>query len=420
MIEDNLLSLSYGRIIDKDISLNDGLLPESFETYQIVRPGDMVFRPTDLQNDWNSLRTAIVEKTGIITSAYIAMVPFGIFPKYLHYLLRFYDNRKVFYSMGGGLRQSMKYADLKRLPILLPQGDEQRSIAAFLDRETAKIDALVAEQRRLMELLKEKRQAVIAHAVTKGLNPHVPMKPSGIEWLGNVPAHWELRPIKHMVEPGTSITYGIVQAGPDTEGGIPYIRTSDMSGESLPESGYLRTTPEIDAAYSRSKVRPNDLVVAIRASLGKGLLVPKFLAGANLTQGTAKICPGKGLLPIFLLWAFNSDYCQKSIRTFAKGTTFLEITLDALRRIPLAVPPLREQQGIADYLCAEVNRWDALTAEAQRAIDLLQERRTALISTAVTGQIDVRALHSVNLSTEMKGSRNEQAGVPLRTTSQGI
>lgn len=276
------------------------------------------------------------------------------------------------------------------MKVTSPPLDEQVCIAAFLDRETAKIDALVAEQRRLMELLKEKRQAVISHAVTKGLNPGVPMKPSGIEWLGEVPAHWEVKSLRRLIKDGTSITYGIVQAGPDVEGGIPYIRTSDMAGMALPKDGYMRTTPEIDAAYSRSKVKPNDLVVAIRASLGKGLLVPPFLDGANLTQGTARISPNDDLHPRFLLWAFNSNYCQTSILSVAKGTTFLEITLDALRRIRLAVPPPDEQLTIVDHLDQTTSTFETLVAEAQRTVALLQERRTALISAAVTGQIDVR------------------------------
>jgi type I restriction enzyme S subunit len=196
MLEDNLLSLSYGRIVQKDITANDGLLPESFETYQIVHPGDIVFRLTDLQNDKRSLRSALVEEKGIITSAYLAVVPRGPDSRYLSYLFRAYDVTKVFYSMGGGLRQSMKFADMKRLPTLLPPPPEQSRIAEFLGRQTAKIDALVAEQERLLTLLKEKRQAVISKAVTKGLNPQAALKPSGIEWLGDVPAHWKIAPLK--------------------------------------------------------------------------------------------------------------------------------------------------------------------------------------------------------------------------------
>ncbi|RKH35603.1 restriction endonuclease subunit S [Corallococcus sicarius] len=314
---------------------------------------------------------------------------------YVHHLLRSVMFQEEFYRNGRGIVAdlwSTNFSEMKDIVLAVPPPKEQAGITAFLDREVAKIDTLVAEQQRLIELLKEKRQGVISHAVTKGLNPQAPMKPSGVEWLGQIPAHWSLRELRHLVAAGTTITYGIVQAGPDTENGVPYIRTSDMSGDKLPMSGYLRTTHEIDAAYRRSKVSRNDLVVAIRASLGKGLLVPDHLEGANLTQGTARVSPGPGLLPKFLLRAFNSDYCQASIRIAAKGTTFLEITLDELRRVPLAVPPLQEQADIAESIDGQVGRFDRLIDEAMRAAQLLQERRTALISAAVTGQIDVRAI----------------------------
>ena len=137
MKENNLLSLSYGQIKRKNIDDNDGLLPASFETYQIVERDDVVWRLTDLQNDQRSLRTGIVRERGIITSAYLATRPTGITPEFLAYILRAYDLTKVFYSMGGGLRQSMKFSDVKWLPIMLPNPEEQAAIVTFLDRETA-------------------------------------------------------------------------------------------------------------------------------------------------------------------------------------------------------------------------------------------------------------------------------------------
>jgi len=203
MLEDNLLSLSYGKIKRKNIEDNDGLLPASFETYQIVERDDIVWRLTDLQNDQRSLRTGIARERGIITAAYLATRPIAVLPEFLAYLLRAYDLTKVFYSMGGGLRQSMKFSDVKWLPIMLPTEAEQAAIAAFLDRETAKIDALVAEQERLIALLKEKRQAVISHAVTNGFNPCAPMKHSGIDWLGEI-RHTGSRSVSRMLSPASN------------------------------------------------------------------------------------------------------------------------------------------------------------------------------------------------------------------------
>ena len=276
--------------------------------------------------------------------------------------------------------------------IPIPPINEQAQIVTFLDRETAKIDALIAEQQRLIELLQEKRQAVISHAVTKGLNPNAPMKDSGVEWLGEVPEHWEFLELKRLSSAGSSITYGIVQAGPHQEDGVPYIRTSDMSGDKLLLETCQRTSLEIDGAYARSRVNEGDLVIAIRATVGKALVVPQELDGANLTQGTAKFSPGERVTSAFMKLAFSSSYCQAQIGSCAKGATFLEITLDALRRLIFAVPPMDEQLLITEYVLGCCLKLEILIKQAMEASSLLAERRSALISAAVTGQIDVRGL----------------------------
>jgi len=295
------------------------------------------------------------------------------------------------YSTSTAL-PSMTQSDLNNIEFAVPCYEEQCSITAFLEREITKIDNLMAEQEKLIALLKEKRQTVISHAVTKGLDPTAPMKDSGVEWLGEVPAHWEVSQLKYVARDGTSITYGIVQAGPHIEGGIPYIKTSDMSGESLPLEGYSRTSREIDQSYSRSKVFFGDLVIAIRASVGKCLPLPEELDGANLTQGTAKISPGECVERDYLLNLINSTGLQVYFDSMAKGATFKEITLDMLRRTPVLIAPLAEQRDIARYLATELKSFQNLLQETEKAISLLKERRTALISAAVTGQIDVRGL----------------------------
>lgn len=164
---DNLLSLSYGKIINKDIETNFGLLPESFETYQIVQGGYTILRLTDLQNDKRSLRTGFVKETGIITSAYVGLIPtVALDGCFLSDLLHAYDIMKIFYSLGNGVRQSMNYKDLKRLPILIPPIAEQQKISATLLQETAKLDPLVSEIESQIVALKEYRQSIISEAVT--------------------------------------------------------------------------------------------------------------------------------------------------------------------------------------------------------------------------------------------------------------
>ena len=199
MKESTVLSLSYGRVIVKDEDKMTGLVPESYETYQIVQPGDIIIRGTDLQNDVTSLRTGLAKDHGIITSAYINLRPKpNAYAEFLHYLLHSYDVKKVFYGLGSGLRQNLSYVDFKYLTIPLPSLPEQRAIVAFLDDKCAKIEGAVKIKEDQIALLRERRQIIIQDAVTRGLNPATTMKDSGIDWIGQIPAHWEVKRNKHM------------------------------------------------------------------------------------------------------------------------------------------------------------------------------------------------------------------------------
>jgi type I restriction enzyme S subunit len=373
-------------------------ISECLSGYSYFRDGDVCIAKITpcFENGKGAILRELKGGIGFGTTELIVARPDNekITSEFLDYVFRSQTFRRLgkteMYGAGGQKRVPDSF--VSDFTAILPSIEEQSQIATFLDRETAKIDALIAEQQRLIELLQEKRQAVISHAVTKGLNPDAPMKDSGVEWLGEVPEHWELLQLKRLSRPGSSITYGIVQAGPHIEDGIPYIRTSDMAGDSLSIETCQRTSHEIDRSYTRSKVNTGDLVVAIRATVGKVLVVPEELDGANLTQGTAKFSPGNQVLTDFIKLSFESRYLQAQVDASSKGATFAEITLDALRRLVFAVPPVGEQAEIASKVIALVNDFEGLIADSQRSAALLQERRSALISAAVTGQIDVRGL----------------------------
>jgi len=365
---------------------------EDRSKYKRVSAGDLVY---NMMRAWQgAFGTVCVE--GMVSPAYVVARPTSIVPStWIEYLLRTDPAINEIKRFSRGItdfRLRLYWDEFKNLRVCLPPCNERYALLEFLDHETAKIDALIAEQQRLIELLQEKRQAVISHAVTKGLNPDAPMKDSGVEWLGEVPEHWEILELKRMKKEGSSITYGIVQAGPHIDDGVPYIRTSDMAGDRLILETCQRTSMEIDESYARSKVEAGDLVIAIRATVGKVLEVPIELHGANLTQGTAKFSPGTRVDARFIEASFEADYCQSQIMSSAKGATFLEITLDALRRLKIAIPPLDEQEAVVESLAGATSRLGDLLLAAQQTITLLQERRSALISAAVTGQIDVRGL----------------------------
>lgn len=394
MIETNLLSLSYGRIVPKDINSNEGLLPESFETYQIVHTNDMVFRLTDLQNDKRSLRSAIVKEDGIITSAYTAVQPVNIQPDYLSSVLRAYDLQKVFYSMGDGLRQSMKYSDIKRLPIPVPPHDVQIKITKFLDRETSKLDTLIAKQECLIDLLKEKRQAVIAHAVIKGLNPDVPKKYSGVEWLGDVPAHWAVERFKRSILSSRNGVWG--DESLEDENDIPCVRVADFDRQ--------RLCVKLGEPTIRN-ILPKDLV-GRQLSFGN-LLLEKSGGGENQPVGCvvlyedtkpavcsnfiAKVELADGMVPSYWRYMHAAAYSVRLTVGSINQTSGIQ-NLDQGRYFDerACFPPYHEQQDIANYLDRETAKIDVLIKKSQESIKLAKEHRTALISAAVTGKIDVR------------------------------
>ncbi len=362
MKEDNLLSLSYGNIIRKDINTPNGLLPESFETYQIVEPNDLVLRLTDLQNDKRSLRSAICSERGIITSAYLAISVEGILPAFMSYLMRAYDVQKVFYSMGGGLRQSLGYEDLRRMSIVAPDLDEQAKIARFLDRETVQIDGLIEKKARFIGLLKEKRAADIIAAITPK-------------------AGWKTFPFWSVAK-SKSISgraeEGLLSVYLD-RGVIPYS-----------EGGGLVHKPA-DSLEKYQLVEPGDLVMnnqqAWRGSLGvslhKGIVSPAYLV---LALDRDK------LNPVFANYMFRArPYVEKfMLASMSVGDIQRQIKWPHLRIIPVVVPDIVEQKNLAEKLEAEGARIDGLIIKTQHSIDLLREKRAALITAAVTGKIDVR------------------------------
>ena len=294
-----------------------------------------------------------------------------------------------YYSTNTAL-PSMTKGNLSSHLIARPPLTEQTQIAAFLDRETAKINELVAEQRRLMELLKEKRQAVISHAVTQGLNPKAPMKPSGIEWLGEVPEHWTVIPIRLVARLESGHTPS--RSRPDwwQDCRIPWFSLADVGQIRKDGADYIYDTKEkvsdIGLANSSARLLPKGTVMLSRtASVGFSAIMGVDMA---TTQDFANWICGPRLQSEFLLYALRS--MSGEFRRLMMGSTHNTIYMPDIQSLRFALPPIDEQADIVAYLIGETEGFDILIAEAQRAIDLLQERRTALISAAVTGQIDVR------------------------------
>jgi type I restriction enzyme S subunit len=323
----------------------------------------------------------------IASTGFAVVRPRMIKPHFLGYLFQaeFLISEVIARSVGVSY-PAINASDLMRLNVPIPFADEQSVIAAFLDRETGKIDALVAEQENLIQLLREKRQAVISHAVTKGINPAVPMKDSGIEWLGEVPEHWQVKRLKYVGKAIGGLTYDpseIVEEGC----GMLVLRSSNVQNGRIvfDDNVYVTTTiPE------KIITQNGDILVCSRngsrALIGKNAMIDSESSG--VTFG-AFMMIFRSEYSGYIFHVFNSQLFKFQSSAFLTAT-INQLTVGNLYSMEVPLPPVDEQLTITAFLNQENTQFDTLTAEAQRGIELLKERRSALISAAVTGKIDVR------------------------------
>ena len=276
---------------------------------------------------------------------------------------------------------------------LLPPLSEQRAIAAFLDRETGKIDRMIGKQERMIELLKEKRQAVISNAVTKGLNPNAPMKDSGIEWLGDIPKHWDTNRLKFL----GSFTAGYsFKSGDFTDSGVPVVKITNIQTMAMNWEDVAFLPEHYLSVYKDFSAQSGDLVFALtRPIISTGIkaaYIEELEGKVLINQRNAVFKQTAGVNKKFVYFTVFSDAFFGSFESRIDRTGQQpNISTFDIAEISMTVPPEKEQNEIVQYLEKETAKIDNLIAKAEQAIDLMKERRTALISAAVTGKIDVRS-----------------------------
>jgi type I restriction enzyme, S subunit len=278
---------------------------------------------------------------------------------------------------------------LSSLEMPVPPPDEQQAIADFLNRETAKVDALIAKREQLIALLKEKRAALISHAVTKGLDPSVPTKESGIEWLGKIPAHWTSRRLRHISD---QITVGVV-VNPSSyvsDEGVPFLLGGDIREFCIDTSNCNRCTLETSSGpLGKSQLNGGDIVVVRVGYPGVAAVVPPDIQGANCAS-MMLVRKHPRFISQWLAYGFNSKVGRDQIDIVQYGAAQKQFNISHAVDFSFPFPPLEEQQAIADHLDRTRAKIGQMIAKMEAAVTCLQEYRTALISAAVTGKIDVR------------------------------
>ncbi|EPM5496461.1 restriction endonuclease subunit S [Vibrio fluvialis] len=314
-------------------------------------------------------------------------------PKFLTYFLNSSSGKAYFELLGwGSAQKNISVPILQDFPLAHPLIDEQTQIANFLDHETAKIDTLIEKQQQLIKLLKEKRQAVISHAVTKGLNPQAPMKNSGVEWLGEVPEHWDVSRIKYLSSIISKGTTPSTIGGDFVTEGVRFLKA-----ENIGKSTSVKPFPEffisekVDTQLSRSRLKENDVLVIIAgATTGLASIVQKDVLPANTNQAVSFIRPANPKLSYWIVNWLTTEFVQSTIWMGAVQAAQPNLSMEDLGNIPIVVPPESELVLIQESLKGKLATLDNLMIKAESAISIMQERRTVLISAAVTGKIDVR------------------------------
>lgn len=356
-----------------------------------VKPGDVLFSITAYLG---SVAVVPDDIDAAYVSQHVALARFfkrRLLPGWIAYVTLSDVGKNYLSSQGyGGTKIQLSLEDVADLLVTAPPLCEQASITSFLDHETARIDALVEEQKRLIELLKEKRQAVISHAVTKGLDPDVPMKDSGVEWLGEVPAHWRIGALKHTLEVVADVDHFM----PSTvSAGIPYVMTGDL--RRLASEIDLESCKQIareDFLKLSRKIRTSkgDVIMARYATIGTVSYVDidsEFVVSYSCVTIRPRVNLATGM---YLFFYFQSDSFVQGVSRMINANTQGNVGVGDLKEVEIALPDIHEQEAIVHELEIRLAKLDRVAVNSKATIDLLKERRSALISAAVTGKIDVR------------------------------
>jgi type I restriction enzyme, S subunit len=381
----DLLSLTKQGVIIRDLD-GGGKFPANFESYQQVEVGDLILCLFDVEETPRTV--GLAPAAGMITSAYTVMRISDVDPGFLEWYLIGMDNEKKFKPFYSGLRNTLSKDVFGSIRFAMPPIDEQKAIVAYLNQETSQIEALISKKEQLIEKLLERRQALITHVVTKGLDPNAPMKDSGVEWLGAIPAQWTCAPLWTKLKFSTGWT---PPSGDDSNygGEIPWANISDLGSKIISSTKKHLSV----AGLKKSKIKlspPGSLLFSFKLSIGLVSFTDVEMY-TNEAIATFFESPYINLrFAYYMLPLTVTENCSWNIY----GARMLND--ERIRQARIVIPPFSEQETIANHLDDETFQIDQLLERTQRAIQLLKERRQALITQVVTGKIDVRGFAGGN------------------------
>lgn len=387
---DNAFSFKYGEIVPKTvIGDEDEKLDETYSVYTVVEPNTIILNGLNLNYDFVTQRVAVVREKGIITSAYLAVYPDPGRTRadFACYLFKAFDAQRVFHNMGTGLRKTLKFADFKKCPVLVPTLEEQESIVSHLSGNLSRVDSMIADAKVNIGDYKLLKQSIITQAVTKGLDPNIPMKDCGIEWVGGIPALWSKNSLGNIAYIRARLGWKGLKADEYVDSGYMLLSAfniveSRIDYTSLNYIDQFRydESPEIKLAES------DILLVKDGAGIGKCAMVQALPLEATANGSLAVITFGKEFDSRYFFYYFQSHIFQKYIDRLRAGMGVPHLFQSNLRKICVPVPAYQEQVEISDYLDSQCSSVDSIISEQQSLVDDLVAAKKSLIYECVTGK----------------------------------
>ena len=390
--QEQVLSLTMNGIIKRDVSSNEGQLPDTYKGYTKIYPDDIVMNPMDLKSGWIDRS----KYDGIISPSYYVLNKLNddLDIQFFNYQLQRHYKERIFFSFGQGVSYDYRWGigreTILNFPIIVPPLNTQTQIVSFLDTKTQKTDELIEKTEQKIKLLKEKRTSLINHCVTKGLNPEVEMKDSGVEWIGKIPRGWGLIKLRYYLNKvGSGVT---PRGGGDvySDEGIKFLRSQNIHFDGLHLSDVVFITESIYEKMKNSQVNKGDVLLNITGgSIGRCCVIDtneKF----NLNQHVSILRTKSSLYNYFLNYNLMSSIGQEQVLYNQTGGNREGLTSENIKNFKIGFPSLSEQIQIVEYLDEQTQKIDSTIEKETQRIELLKEYRQSLISEVVTGKVDVR------------------------------